>query len=129
VSRAIVDDGEAAANVSDFENEMEAEEDPTVESEDDEMEAHDLQSQVLVCRTKSREEVEKQIKFVKEWYSPSKIDKGKQVQEQVLDDTSSDSDFLPGDDSPSEDDEEGNDIHCKFKQFKKKNEGWSSGIP
>ena len=76
----------------------------------------------MVCRTKSREEVEKQIKFVKEWYSPSKIDKGKQVQEQVLDDTSSDSDFLPGDDSSSEDDEEGNDIHCKFKQFKKKNE-------
>ena len=117
------DDGEAAANVSDFENEMEAEEDPTVEIEDDEMEAHDLQSQVLVCRTKSREEVEKQIKFVKEWYSPSKIDKGKQVQEQVLDDTISDSDFLPGDDSPSEDDEEGNDIHCKFKQFKKKMKG------
>ena len=41
----------------------------------------DPDEDVLVAHNKneSREDVEKHIKFVREWYNPSKMDKGKQV--------------------------------------------------
>jgi hypothetical protein len=46
--------------------------------------------------------------------------KDKAAKQVECDDSSSDSEFVPGDDSSSEKDEEGKEILRKFKQFKKK---------
>ena len=76
-------------------------------------------------RQQSREEVEKQIKRLQEFYrSPSK--KGKEVivaMPSNKDDVSAeseDSDYMPGDDCTSEEDDEAADILRKFRAFKKK---------
>ncbi|CAD6336060.1 unnamed protein product [Miscanthus lutarioriparius] len=125
-----------------FEDEIEGEQE---EHDDSEFEGGyeeltDSGEDVLVAHNKheSREDVEKQIKFVREWYNPSKMDKGKQVVDDqgsqpvasqqnissVLNDKenledNSDSGFLPGDDNSSEEDEEVVQIQKKFKEFKK----------
>ncbi|CAN6167321.1 unnamed protein product, partial [Urochloa humidicola] len=88
----------------------------------------------------SRDQVEKQIAFVKEWYSPTKVLKQKAVAEassqpsvaQVTEENqteaqpdedvndSSDSDYLVGDEASSGEDDEATEILKKFKQFKGK---------
>ena len=77
--------------------------------------------------TQSSEEVAKQIKCLHEFYrSPSK--KGKEVVEKMHEagsqddgsDESEDSDYMPGDASSSEEDDEAAEIMRRFKTFKKK---------
>lgn len=139
---AVDDEEEEDDEDNNFEDEIEGgqEEHDDSEFEGGYEELTDPGEDVLVAHNKheSREDVEKQIKFVREWYIPSKMDKGKQVVDDqgsqpvasqqnissVLNDKenledNSDSEFLPGDDNSSEEDEEVVQIQKKFKEFKK----------
>ncbi|XP_066310389.1 uncharacterized protein [Miscanthus floridulus] len=126
---AVDDEEEEDDEDSNFEDEIEDEQE---EHDDTEFEGGyeeliDPCEDVLVAHHKneSRKDVEKHIKFVREWYSPSKMDKEKQVVDDqgsqpvasqlnissVLNDKeileeSSDSEFLSGDDNSSKEDEE-----------------------
>jgi len=78
---AVDDEEEEDDEDSNFEDEIEGEQE---EHDDSEFEGGyeeltDPGEDVLVAHNKheSREDVEKQIKFIREWYSPSKMDKGK----------------------------------------------------
>ncbi|XP_066320719.1 protein bfr2-like [Miscanthus floridulus] len=140
---AVDDEEEEDDEDNNFEDEIEGEQE---EHDDSEFEGGyeeltDPGEDVLVThnnKNKSREDVEKQIKLVREWYNPSKMDKGKQVVDDqgsqpvdsqqnissVLNDKenledSSDSEFLSGDDNSSEEDEEVVQIQKKFKEIKK----------
>ncbi|XP_066311278.1 uncharacterized protein [Miscanthus floridulus] len=136
---AVDDEEEEDDEDNNFEDEIEGkqEEHDDSEFEGGYEELTDLGEDVLVAHNKheSREDVEKQIKFVREWYNPSKMDKGKQVVDDqgsqpvasqqnissVLNDKdnledNSDSEFLPGDDNSSEEDEEVVQIQKKFKK-------------
>ena len=71
--------------------------------------------------TESREKIDKQIQFVKEFYSPSKgkakvCDSGPMIGDK----SSSDSEYLPGDSCTSGEDDEAKEILRNFKVFKKK---------
>lgn len=72
--------------------------------------------------TESREKIDKQIQFVKEFYSPSKgkakvCDSGPKNGDK----SSSDSEYLPGDSCTSGEDDEAKEIFLRnFKVFKKK---------
>lgn len=100
---------------------------PELEEETQPMHTPSKNRDVVICPSETRHDIQKQISFVKDWYSPSK-DKGKAVAECIVKECplegnsndSSDSDYLPGDDCPSEDDEEVIEILEKFKEFKKR---------
>lgn len=77
--------------------------------------------------TESRDKIEKQIQFLKEFYSPSKVGQSSSQPSKVCQqltveefNESSDSEYLPGDECPSEEDEETTDIMNKFREFKSK---------
>ncbi|CAO2166140.1 unnamed protein product [Urochloa humidicola] len=104
-------------------------------------------SVIDIVETESRNIVEKQIKFVREWYNPTKVGQSSSQPSKVCEaaqcsqpskvvdlavadhdclggdeemDDSSDSDYLAGDDCSSEEDEETTDILNKFREFKRK---------
>ena len=103
---------------SDYENELDE------EWEDEEEEAGnqdaDMGSGPLLLLPSSRDYVQKQIEKLKEFYSPSKEKAQVGTSGNTGENSSSDSDFLPGDDEASEQDDEANEILKNFKQFKKK---------
>ena len=91
------------------------------ELEEDEVDI-DLGSGVgQIAIRESNVQVQKQVEAVKKFYSPSKggasSGKGKIAEKEL---SSSDSDFVPGDDESSREDEEVKEILKKFKEFKKK---------
>jgi len=91
------------------------------ELEEDEVDI-DLGSGVgQVAIRESNVQVQKQVEAVKKFYSPSKggasSGKGKTAEKEL---SSSDCDFVPGDDESSREDEEVKEILKKFKEFKKK---------
>ena len=123
-------------------------EDPDIiELPDDDLQ-HDGQnsSRKVSAITESRKKIERQIQFVREWYSPSKAGVAKRFGESLIqpsvaqntigrgsghekhsdgpptedENSSSDSEYLPGDDMSSEEDEEAIQILKSFKQFKSK---------
>ena len=115
-------DSDRERNVSDFEDELVDMQEKM--SKDDCVEVM-TEENPSRRRQQSREEVEKQIKRLQEFYrSPSK--KGKEVivaMPSNKDDVSAeseDSDYMPGDDCSSEEDDEAADILRKFRAFKKK---------
>jgi alpha-galactosidase len=84
--------------------------------------------------TQTKEQIAHDVEFVKAWYSPSKTLKQKSVVEVSGDNnqsewlpheefSNSDSDYLPGDEAASEEDEEASEIYTKFKHFKSKLKG------
>ncbi|KAG8097117.1 hypothetical protein GUJ93_ZPchr0013g34709 [Zizania palustris] len=99
---------------------------------------HESPSQVTALN-QSSEERDRNIQFVRAWYSPSKVVKQnavveassqasvaqpvvvQQAEELPHEDTSdNDSEYLPGDEASSGEDEEATEILKKFKQFKTK---------
>ena len=115
---------DAIAEASEYEGEMEA------GSEDDDIEDEDLHPLAVWRKYESKEEVEKQVALVREFYSsPSK---GKEQAKHMPGETArasepnveeksdTDSEYMPGDSCTSGDDEEADQIHRKFKDFKKK---------
>jgi alpha-galactosidase len=117
------------ANVCDFEDElidMDAGRAASKDVEEVPANSHVMNS----TRSESREEVERQIRHLNEFYSsPSK--KGKEVCEvsckpteenkhDSSDSSSKDSNYMPGDACSSEEDEEAVEILKRFKSFKKK---------
>ena len=130
------DEDGGEANASDFEDELVDMADGGTETDDGEPacdEIEEVQTDQLVCmkaRSESREEIERQIKQLTNFYrSPTK--KGKEVCESSGksskdgtghrdgSESSEDSDYVPGDACSSEEDEEANKILKRFKTFKK----------
>ena len=95
-------------------------------ADEEDTEAEEPRRQIVVRKSCSREEIQKQLLALEVFYtSPSK--KGKEKKEDVrgkkkaaCPDSSTDSDYLPGDTCSSEDDEEAAEILKNFKEFKKK---------
>lgn len=127
---------------SDYEAELDLEHNSECEDEEmvdggDELEADDLDLGSGKLRAIS-DKVQKEIQFVREFYSPIKgkgkavmargnIDPSKERGKAVVvegendtDESSSDSEYLPGDIDSSEQDEEAKEIQKSYKQFKKK---------
>ncbi|KAF8667739.1 hypothetical protein HU200_052649 [Digitaria exilis] len=126
MSECITDGGVAEIFVEKEPNEMEIA--FAQESSDDVQEVH----KKVVRRSESREQIERQIKHLHDFNrSPSK--KGKEVVQETGpaqpdeasnkeegSDSYEDSDYMPGDDCSSEDDEETHEILKRFKTFKMK---------
>ena len=70
--------------------------------------------------TECREKVQKQVEALKQFYSPSKGKSGPKTGAAQGDADSCDSDYVPGDDETSGEDEEAKEILNKFKLLKKK---------
>jgi len=115
---------DAIAEASEYEGEMEA------GSEDDDIEDEDLHPLAVWRKYESKEEVEKQVALVREFYSsPSKgkeqakhmpRETARASEPNVEEKSDTDSEYMPGDSCTSGDDEEADQIHRKFKDFKKK---------
>ena len=120
---------DAIAEASEYEGEMEA------GSEDDDIEDEDLHPLAVWRKYESKEEVEKQVALVREFYSsPSKGkeqakhmpgetargDDEEKSDTDVEEKSDTDSEYMPGDSCSSGDDEEAEQIHRRFKDFKKK---------
>jgi alpha-galactosidase len=85
---------------------------------------------LVVWKSESKEEVEKQVARLRQFYSspnkgkeraknmPGETAKG--TEPNIEDKSNTDSDYMPGDSCSSGDDEEEDQIHRKFKDFKKK---------
>ena len=106
-----------ADEASDYEQEMED------NLEDDEIEDEDLQP-LSIRKIESKEEVEKQVALVRQFYSSPNKEKehannmpGQTYGDEKFD---TDSEYMPGDSCNSGDDEEVAQIYRKFRNFKKK---------
>jgi alpha-galactosidase len=131
MSDCIVEGGVADVYIETHEQDAADEADEASDSEqemkdnldDDQIEDEDLQP-LSIRKIESKEEVEKQIAFVRQFYSSP--NKGKEhaneMPEQTYGDEKSDtdSDYMPGDSCSSGDDEEAAQIYKKFRNFKKK---------
>jgi len=123
---------DAIAEASEYEGEMEA------GSEDDDIEDEDLHPLAVWRKYESKEEVEKQVALVREFYSsPSKgkeqakhmpRETARASEPNVEEKSDTDSEYMPGDSCNSGDDEEVAQIYRKFRNFKKFKRGEAASL-